>query len=57
MPANEIRRLRFSKADIERVVECNECPHWKKCNAKVEEPEDYPNGECKTKDILGDAKI
>lgn len=38
--------------DILRIMECLDCPVWKECEAAVDEPEDYPDGRCMTRDLL-----
>lgn len=43
-----------NKNDTERLLECVTCPYFEMCNEIINEPEDYPNGSCKTKDILKD---
>lgn len=35
-----------------RILECLMCPYHDKCSKTVENPEDYPNGNCKTRDIF-----
>lgn len=32
-----------------RILECLMCPYHDKCSRTVENPEDYSNGNCKTK--------
>lgn len=39
-------------SEIERIMECLGCPVYKECHLKVDEPEDYPDGRCLTKDML-----
>ena len=38
--------------DAGRILECLRCEYHEECNRDVEDPEDYPDGHCKTKDIL-----
>lgn len=37
---------------VRRIFECLTCPYYDKCSKTVENPEDYPNGNCKTKAIF-----
>ncbi|MDE6388925.1 MAG: hypothetical protein K2L82_14085 [Lachnospiraceae bacterium] len=40
------------KNNLERLAECLNCKYLKFCTEKVDMPEDYPDGTCKTKDLL-----
>lgn len=40
------------KSNIDRLKECLTCKYWKMCDYTVKVPEDYPDGNCKTKERL-----
>lgn len=37
------------KSNIMRLLECLTCKYFEVCAEKVSDPEDYPDGTCKTK--------
>lgn len=46
---------RVSKLDdyeIKRILECLGCKYFRQCNQSVKNPEDNPDGTCKTKMIF-----
>lgn len=40
------------KSNKERLMECLMCKYSDECEQTVTIPEDYPDGSCKTKDVL-----
>lgn len=47
------------KSNIVRLMECLTCKYIKICTEEISNPEDYPDGTCKTRDLLvkrGNAK-
>lgn len=38
--------------DSDRLIECVTCDYYMECRRDIEEPEDYSDGSCKTKDTL-----
>lgn len=46
--------MRFDRKDVRRLHECLTCPYFNRCEIEVPKPEDYPDGQCKTKDIFNE---
>lgn len=46
------RYRRLSKSEQDRILECLYCPFYKGCNETIKQPEDNPDGTCKTKMIF-----
>lgn len=44
--------MNLSRNDLRRLNECLTCPFFEKCEIEVAKPEDYPDGRCKTKDMV-----
>lgn len=44
--------MRLNRKDVRRLHECLTCPFFEKCEIEVAKPEDYPDGRCKTKDMV-----
>lgn len=38
--------------DSDRLIECITCDYYMECQRDIDEPEDYFDGSCKTKDTL-----
>lgn len=41
--------MRFDRKGVRRLHECLTCPFFERCEIEVPKPEDYPDGQCKTK--------
>lgn len=46
--------MNLSRNDLRRLHECLTCPFFERCEIEVANPEDYPDGKCKTKDIFNE---
>ena len=46
--------MSLSRNDLRRLNECLTCPYFKRCEIEVPKPEDYLDGQCKTKDIFNE---
>lgn len=44
--------MNLSRNDLRRLHECLTCPFFERCEIEVAKPEDYPDGRCKTKDMV-----
>lgn len=44
--------MKLNRKDVRRLHECLTCPFFEKCEIEVAKPEDYPDGRCKTKDMV-----
>lgn len=42
----------MTKQDVKRLYECYTCEYFETCIKTIEEPEDYPDGSCKTKSLI-----
>lgn len=42
----------ITKIDTERLFECYSCDYFETCIKTIEEPEDFPDGSCKTKSLI-----
>lgn len=46
------REVRLIDSDVKRLEECLICEYFDACYAMIEEPEEYPDGTCKTKSLF-----
>ena len=46
-----------SRNDLRRLHECLTCPYFKICVLDVASPDDYPDGQCKTKDMFNEKLV
>lgn len=44
--------MNLSRNELRRLNECLTCPYFNRCEIEVAKPEDYPDGQCKTKDMF-----
>lgn len=44
----------LSRNELRRLHECLTCPYFNRCEIEVAKPEDYPDGQCKTKDMFNE---
>lgn len=49
--------MNLSRNELRRLHECLTCPFFEKCEIEVANPEDYPNGQCKTKDMFNERSV
>ena len=40
-----------------RIGECLLCEYFNKCLDEIDDPQDYPNGTCKQKDIFRESEV
>ena len=46
--------MNLSRNELRRLHECLTCPYFNRCEIEVAKPEDYPDGQCKTKDMFNE---
>ena len=46
--------MSLSRNELRRLHECRTCPFFERCEIEVAKPEDYPDGQCKTKDMFNE---
>ena len=44
--------MNLSRNALRRLHECLTCSFFERCEIEVANPEDYPDGRCKTKDMV-----
>ena len=49
--------MNLSRNELRRLHECLTCPYFKRCEIEVAKPEDYPDGQCKTKDMFNEKLV
>lgn len=49
--------MSLSRNELRRLHECLTCPYFKSCEIEVADPEDYPDGQCKTKDMFNEKLV
>lgn len=49
--------MNLSRNELRRLNECLTCPYFKRCEIEVAKPEDYPDGQCKTKDMFNEQLV
>lgn len=49
--------MNLSRNDLRRLHECLTCPFFERCEIEVANPEDYPDGQCKTKDMFNEKLV
>ena len=47
-----MKKLTLYRNDLVRLHECLTCPYLKRCERDVPDPEEYPDGRCKTKKLF-----
>lgn len=46
--------MSLSRNELRRLHECLTCSFFERCEIEVAKPEDYPDGQCKTKDMFNE---
>ncbi|RGF30209.1 hypothetical protein DW106_03250 [Ruminococcus sp. AM09-18-1] len=49
--------MNLSRNELRRLHECLTCPFFERCEIEVANPEDYPDGRCKTKDMFNEKLV
>lgn len=49
--------MNLSRNELRRLHECLTCPYFNRCEIEVANPEDYPDGQCKIKDMFNEQLV